>query len=138
MRQDQDEELDMTSDEALISALTPKRAGEFELKPYSLMRQLLAARLIRDIDEAYFNVIQTVWVCTLEPIEALRAFKDIEGSQLRAVEWAEAHGYSILYYQPLLDIWRQLNRELRVSAQVRVRDSGDGEEPKNDGGPAVP
>jgi hypothetical protein len=133
-----EEDIEMTTDQALISALTPKRVDEFELKPYSLMRQLLAMRLTRDIDEAYFNVIQTVWVCMLEPVEALRALKDIEGSQLRAVEWAEAHGYSILHYQPLLDIWRRLNRELSASAQVRVRDGGDGEAPKNDGGPAAP
>jgi hypothetical protein len=134
---EQDEELDMTTEAALISALTPKRLEELELKPYSLGRQLLAEKLSKK-GAGYFNVIQTVWTCTLEPIEALRALDDIEGSQLRAIGWADAQGYSLLYYKPLLDIWRRLNRELEASASARVRGGSDGEAPKNDGGPAVP
>jgi hypothetical protein len=137
MRTEQDEELDMTTEEALLSALTPKQVGLIELKPYSLGRQLLADKLSKT-GAGYFNVIQTVWACTLEPIEALRALDDTEGSQLRAIEWAEAQGYSLLYYKPLLDIWRRLNRELETSANARIRGGSDGDAPKNDGGPAVP
>jgi hypothetical protein len=135
---EQDEEVDMTTEEALISALTPKQVNETELKPYSFGRQLLAGRLCRDVDDIYFRLVQTVWTCTLEKTEALRAMKDIEGSQLQAIDWAESQGYSLLYYKPLLDIWRRLNRELEAAANVRIRDSSDGETPKNDGGPAVP
>ena len=134
---EQDEELDMTTEQALVSALTPKRLEELELKPYSLGRQLLAEKLTKT-GAVFFNVIQTVWTCTLEPIEALRALDDIEASQLRAIEWAEAQGYSLLNYKPLFDIWRRLNRELEASANARVRSGSDGDAPKNDGGPAAP
>jgi len=134
---EQDEDLDMTTEQALVSALTPKRLEELELRPYSLGRQLLAEKLSKT-GAGYFNVIQMVWTCTLEPIDALRALDDIEGSQLRAIEWAEAQGYSLLYYKPLLDIWRRLNRELEASVNARVRGGSDGETPKNDGGPAAP
>jgi hypothetical protein len=134
---EQDEELDMTSEAALISALTPKVLGEIPLKPYSLMRQVLAEKLSKP-GAGYFTVIQTVWACTLEPIEALRALDDIESSQLRAIEWAESYNFSILHYKPLLDIYRQMNRELEASANARVRGGSDGDAPKNDGGPAAP
>jgi hypothetical protein len=135
---EQDGELDMTTDQALISALTPKQVGELELEPFSLMRQVIAMDLCRESSSVFFNAIMTVWVCTLKPIEALAAHKDIPAAQLRAFEWAEAQGYSLTNYESVLNFYRQLNRELSASTQVRVRGSDDGEAPKNDGGLAAP
>jgi hypothetical protein len=132
-----DEELDMTTDEALISALTPKQVGELELEPFSLMRQVIAVDLCRRSSSVFFNAIMTVWVCTLKPAEALAAHEDIPAAQLRAFEWAEAQGYSMTNYEPILEFYKRLNRELSAGAQVRITGS-DGETPKNDGGPAAP
>jgi hypothetical protein len=135
---EEDQELDMTSDQALISALTPKRVGEIELEPFSLMRQVIALDLCRRSSSVFFNAIMTVWVCTLKPSEALAAHEDIAAAQLRAFEWAEAQGYSMTNYEPILEFYRRLNRELGAGTRVQVRGSGDGETPKNDGGPAAP
>jgi hypothetical protein len=138
MRTEQDQELDMTSDQALISALTPKLVGELELEPFSLMRQVIAIDLCRKSSSVFFNAIMTVWVCTLKPAEVLKAHEDIASAQLRAFEWAEAQGYSMINYGPILESYNRLNRELSAAAQVRVGDGTDGESPKNDGGPAAP
>jgi hypothetical protein len=133
-----DEELDMTTDEALISALTPKQVGEIELEPFSLMRQVIALDLCRRSSSVFFNAIMTVWVCTLKPAEALAAHEDIPAAQLRAFDWAEAQGYSMTNYEPILEFYKRLNRELSTTTQVGVRGASDGETPKNDGGPAAP
>jgi hypothetical protein len=133
-----DEELDMTTDQALISALTPKQVGELELEPFSLMRQVIALDLCRRSSSVFFNAIMTVWVCTLKPAEALAAHEDIPAAQLRAFEWAEAQGYSMTNYEPILEFYKRLNRELSTATQVGVRGESDGETPKNDGGPAAP
>jgi hypothetical protein len=133
MRSEQDEELDISTDAALISALTPKQVGAIELKPFSLMRQVISIDLCRASKGHFFNAIMTVWVCTLEPLEALQAHEDIRAAQLRAFEWAEAQGYTIEDYQPLLDAYARLNKELAASTGARVR-GGDGNSLKNDGG----
>jgi hypothetical protein len=128
------EEIDMTTDEALISALTPKQVGDIELQPFSLARQAVAMALWRGQEAHFLNIVVTVWVCTLEPREALKALADITDSQMRALEWAEGLGYSITYYQPLLDAYKRLNDELAASSRVRLRGGEDGDAPKNAGG----
>jgi hypothetical protein len=133
-----EEDIEMTTEQALISALTPKQVGEITLEPFSLLRQVIALDLCRRSSSVFFNAIMTVWVCTLKPSEALAAHEDIAAAQLRAFEWAEAQGYSMTNYEPILEFYRRLNRELRPGTRVQVRGSGDGETPKNDGGPAVP
>jgi hypothetical protein len=133
-----EEDIEMTTDEALISALTPKQVGEITLEPFSLLRQVIALDLCRKSSSVFFNAIMTVWVCTLKPAEALAVHEDISAAQLRAFEWAEAQGYSMTNYEPVLNFYRQLNREFSAGTQVRVRGLGDGEAPKNDGGPAAP
>jgi hypothetical protein len=129
-----EEDIEMTSDQALISALTPKRVGEIKLEPFSLMRQVIAVDLCRRSSSVFFNAIMTVWVCTLKPAEALAAHEDIAAAQLRAFEWAEAQGYSLTNYEPILEFYKRLNRELSAVAQVRVTGGSDGELPKKDGG----
>jgi hypothetical protein len=133
-----EEDIEMTTDEALISALTPKQVGEITLEPFSLMRQVIALDLCRRSSSVFFNAIMTVWVCTLKPAEALAAHEDIPAAQLRAFEWAEAQGYSMTNYEPILEFYKRLNRELSTATQVGVRGGSDGDAPKNDGGPAVP
>jgi hypothetical protein len=133
-----EEDIEMTTDKALISALTPKEVGGFELEPFSLMRQVIALDLCRRSSSVFFNAIMTVWVCTLKPSEALAAHEDIAAAQLRAFEWAEAQGYSMTNYEPILEFYKRLNRELSTTTQVSVRGGSDGETPKNDGGPAAP
>jgi hypothetical protein len=133
-----EEDIEMTTDEALISALTPKQVGEITLEPFSLLRQVIALDMCRRSSSVFFNAIMTVWVCTLKPSEALAAHEDIAAARLRAFEWAEAQGYSMTNYEPILEFYKRLNRELSTTTQVGVRGGSDGQAPKNDGGPAAP
>src|SRR5258708_37406627 len=128
------EEIDMTTEQALVSALTPKQVGDIELQPFSLLRQVIAIDLCRSSSSNFFNAVMTVWVCTLKPLEALKVHEDVAQAQLRAFEWAEAQGYSIVNYQPLLDAYKRLNDELAASTKTRARGSQHGDAPKNVGG----
>jgi hypothetical protein len=130
------QDIEMSTDEAVISALTPKNVEEIELKPYSLMRQVIAFDLGRTGHSHFFNAVVTVWVCTLDPLEALKAHEDIPAAQLKAFEWAEAHGYSLTNYESLLAAYGRLNRELVASTKARARDE-KGTSLKNDGERAV-
>jgi hypothetical protein len=129
-----EEDIEMTTDQALISALTPKQVGEITLEPFSLLRQVIAIDLCRSSSSNFFNAVMTVWVCTLEPLEALKAHEDLAQAQLSAFEWAEAQGYSITHYQPLLDAYKRLNDEMAASTKARSRGGQDGDTPKNAGG----
>jgi hypothetical protein len=129
-----EEVMEMSTDEALISALTPKHVGEIELQPFSLLRQVIAIDLCRSSGSNFFNAVMTVWVCTLSPIDALKAHEDVAGAQLRAFEWAEAQGYSITHYESLLDAYKRLNDELAASTKARARGGQNGDAPKNVGG----
>jgi hypothetical protein len=127
-------DIEMSTDEALVSALTPKQVGDIELQPFSLLRQVIAIDLCRSSSSSFFNAVMTVWVCTLDPLAALKAHEDVAGAQLRAFEWAEAQGYSITHYESLLDAYKRLNDELAASAKARARGAQDGDAPKNVGG----
>ena len=129
-----EEDIEMTSDEALISALEPKQLGEIELEPVSLMRQVIASDLRRSGESHFFNAIVTVWVCTLSAREALKAHADIAQAQIDAFTWAEAQGYSLLNYEPILRAYKLINNELAASTRARVRGGEDGQTPKNVGG----
>jgi|SRR4029077_9035741 len=133
MRPEQDEAIDMSTDAALISALTSKQVGEIELKPLSLMRHATSFDLFPPSCGGFFRAVITVWLCTLEPKEVLKTYEDIPSAQQRAFEWAEGRGYSILNWQPLFNVYERLYKELAASTGARVR-GGDGNSPKNDGG----
>jgi hypothetical protein len=127
------EEIEST-DEAFVSALTPKSLDSVELKPYSLMRQVVAIELTGVGSTALQEAIFIIWVCTLEPAAAIATISSKESktqAQLDAFAWAEQHGVTIMNAGPILTIYRRLMGELKVSSKVRSAD----EEPlpKNDG-----
>jgi len=129
------ENLEMDTDEAVISALTPKQLEDgLELEPFSVVRQAVAMNLCGPGGANFFNIVMTVWPCTLSELEVLRANKDIEGSQLAASKWAESRGYSLANLEPLLEVYRRLNRELDAAFRAYVRTNGEGDAPKNAGG----
>src|SRR5258705_10804452 len=122
-----DEEIEMTTEEVLVSALTPKQVGYIELQPFSLLRQVIAIDLCRSSSSNFFNAVITVWVCTLKPLEALKVHEDVAQTQLGAFEWAEAQGYSIDNYKPRLDAYKRLNDELGTSTMTRAPVVQDGD-----------
>jgi hypothetical protein len=125
------EELKGTEDAAL-SALTPKELGEVKLFAYSLMRQAIAIDLCGPQGVSFFNAVITVWVCTLSPRDALAAHDDPVTAQQAAFDWATAQGYSFENFMPVLDLYRKLQLEITASTNARSK-SGE-EPPKNDGG----
>lgn len=132
------QDIEMSTDAALISALTPKQVGEITLEPFSLIRQSIASALCGAIEAQFFNEIVTVWVCTLTELEALQAIENTESikeSRIKAHKWAEAQGCSLLNYKPIVDIYTRLNRELKASSNARLREaSEDGQKKVESGG----
>jgi hypothetical protein len=120
-----------STDEAFLSALTPKSLDGIELKPYSLMRQMVALEITGLEATSYFEAVVHVWVCTLEPRAAMETLKDKVQAQLDAFAWAEACGITINNMKPLLDIFRRLSEEIRASTRARPAEERD--TPKNDG-----
>jgi hypothetical protein len=126
-------EIDST-DTAFLSAITPKTFDGVELKPYSLMRQMIALELTGFEASGAYEAIFHVWICTLEPKEALATIaskQSREEAKLEAFAWAELHGVTINHMKPLLDLYRRLGDEIRVSTKVRPAEERDA--PKNDG-----
>jgi hypothetical protein len=120
-----------STDEAFVSAMTPKTLDGIELQPYSLMRQMVALEITGLEATSYFEAVVHVWVCTLEPRIAMAALKDKVQAQLDAFAWAEAHGVTLNNMKPLLDIFRRLSDEIRFSTKARTADEQDA--PKNGG-----
>lgn len=124
----------LTTDEAIASALTIKNFADLELKPFSLMRQVVALELFGPRSGHYFNAIMTVWLCTLEPAEVLKARANVEKAQSQAFAWAEKYGMSIVNLEPVLKLYDQLDKELAASTRVISKDGDKEVSSKNDGG----
>jgi hypothetical protein len=130
------ETLDLTTDEALLSSLAEHELEELKLEPFSLLRQTIATDLCDRTPGSFFNAVITVWVCTLSPKEALKAHADMDTARIQAFEWAEARGYSLFNYQPLIEAYGRLEKEFAASARAHVKQeaSGNGEADPNAGG----
>jgi hypothetical protein len=128
-----EQDIDMSADEALISALTPKAVGQIELQPFSLMRQAIATDISLP-NAGVCNWFITVWVCTLAELEALKARENITQARLDAFKWAQDQGYSILHYEPVRDAYLRLTRELEVSTGARLANMSEDGQKKIDGG----
>ena len=120
-------DLDLTTDEALISSISEHTVEEVKLQPFSLLRQAIATDLCDSGGGSFFNAVMTVWVCTLSPEEALKAHSDIPKAKLKAFEWAENQGYSLWNYKPLIDAYSKLNKEWASVAKAHVKSSNDGD-----------
>src|SRR5215471_5633365 len=127
--------LDLTTDEALLSSLAEHELEELKLEPFSLLRQTIAVDLCDRIGGGFFNRLMTVWVCTLNPKEALRAHADAEEAKLKAFAWAEERGYSLFNAKPLDQAYDRLEKEYAASARAHIKEtSGTNGEPNPNGG----
>lgn len=129
-------EEEMTTDEALIESLSEHRLEELKLEPFSLLRQSVASDLCGPESGTFFNAIMTVWICTLNPDDALEAHQDLKASRKRAFEWGESRGYSLWNWRPLVEMYNRINREWASSAKGKVKQDelDQSEEVPNDGG----
>jgi hypothetical protein len=120
------------TDDAFLSAVTPKTVNGQELEPFSLMRQTVAMEIVGQDASAFFDAVVRVWLCTLKPREVVKARLDKEQASITAFDWAESVGYSFENWQPLLDLYKQINDEIRQSTNA-VNDK-HGEPSPNSGG----
>jgi hypothetical protein len=129
--------LDLTTDEALLSSLAEHNLEEIKLEPFSLLRQAVSTDLCGKDPGSFFNMVLTVWVCTLSPKEVISAYEDMTQARIKAFEWAEKRGYSLLNFKPLVDARDRINREFAAATRAHVKpsaDTGNGEEIPNAGG----
>jgi hypothetical protein len=116
-----EEELEMSTDEALVSALTPKQVGDIELEPYGLMRQFIAQHLCEK-NSFYVKCVVTVWLCTLSETEVLKADEDPTQAKKDAFAWGDTQRYSQLNFEGLLDTYKRLTDEVAASYRASLRD----------------
>lgn len=127
-------DVNMLPDDAVISAMTPKILDDVELKPFSLLRQTIATDMCAfSASSNLFNIVITVWVCTLTPEECLKARDDVPVARIQAFEWAEKKGYTITNIDKLIDLYKKLNNELKAANVKMHQRFEDKEVPKNDG-----
>jgi hypothetical protein len=122
-----------TTDEAFLSASTPKYLEGIKLEPLSLMRQTIGMELSGAESSAFFDAICKIWLCTQDPKKCLATRIDRDAARIQAFAWAESRGFTLRNYKPVLDIYRELNAEIEASTEVRA-DIPDGDEPGNSGG----
>jgi hypothetical protein len=114
-----------STDDAFLSASTPNELNGVELEPYSLMRQTIAMELVGLEANMFFDAVITVWICTLSKKQALATRKDRDLAREQAFDWAEAQGFSLSNFRPLIEIYRKLENEIEKSTNARAKDSGN-------------
>jgi hypothetical protein len=122
------------TDDAFVSAVTPKELNGMELKPFSLMRETAAIEIVGAPATEFRDAVLRVWLCTLEPKEVAKAMQDRAQASLDAFDWAEKQGISWKNSKPLLEIYHRLNAEIGQSSNARSENKKDDASP-NAGGP---
>jgi len=130
----EDDELIENSDAAFLSAITPKKLDQSELYPFSMMRQSVAWSLgiTGKVEDGFFDAIITVWLCTKNEMEVLGAKRNKDKAIKQAFDWADEQGFTVLNFDPILQIWKKINDEIRASSNAVLAKQGTDE--KNFGG----
>src|SRR5215470_6568534 len=109
-----DSELIETSDGAFLSASSPNRLKEVELYPFSLMRQSAALALGLDKTEDgdhFWNAIIMIWLCTQDEDDCIWAKQNKKAAIKKAFAWGDSEGYSLINFEPVLQIHIKINSE---------------------------
>ena len=115
-----------TTDDAFLSAVTPKEINGITLKPFSLMRQSISTEITGlDTETAFFEAVIRVWLCTLEPMECIKAKRNRDQAVIDAFAWAESQGISPQNGKPLMDLYRRINDEIRQSTNAVSENDSD-------------
>jgi hypothetical protein len=114
------------TDDAFMSAVTPKELNGITLKPFSLMRQSISTEISGlDTETAFFEAVVRVWLCTLEPMECIKAKRNRDQAVIDAFAWAEAQGISPQNGKPLMDLYKRINDEIRQSTNAVSENDSD-------------
>lgn len=121
------------ADQAFMSAATPKELNGQKLEPFSLMRQAIALEIQGlNTETAFFEAVIRVWVCTLSPLEAIKAKRDKDQAQIDAFDWAEKQGFN-RDRKPLFALYDRINAEIAHSTNAEPENDGE-TPPPNSGG----
>jgi hypothetical protein len=128
-----DEDIDIRDEirdtnDAFMSASTPKYLEELKLEPYTLMRQAVGMELAGPGASIFVDALMRVWCCTQDEEACLDAREDRRTARKAAFKWGEARGYSPSIekrWQPLMDIKAKLDAEIEASLAARLA-PGDG------------
>jgi hypothetical protein len=121
------------ADQAFLSAITPKEVNGVELEPFSLMRQAIAIEIAGlNTESAFFEAVIRVWVCTLKPLDCIKAKRNRDQAVLDAFAWAEKQGFNE-NAKPLIDLYKRINDELQHSTNARSDNEGEPPDPNSGG-----
>jgi hypothetical protein len=124
------------ADSAFMSAITPKEINGVKLEPFSLMRQAIALEIQGlNTETAFFEAVIRVWICTLPPLECIKAKRNKDQAQIDAFDWAEKQGFKE-NRKPLFDLYERINAELRHSTNAEPENEGETPAPNSGGLPA--
>jgi hypothetical protein len=112
------QEMIQNADEAYLSALTPKVIAGKELEPFSLMRQTVAMEIVGQEASQFFDAVVKIWLCTLDERTVIRQRRDRDQAGIDACAWAQKLGFSFINWKPLLDVYRVLQDEIRITTEV--------------------
>lgn len=130
-----EEELIENTNDAFLSASVPNTLEDgLKLEPYSIMRQAFAISLgVRHGGEdAFFDSVIIAWLCTLDEDAVLDTRNDKRKAIKDAFHWAQARGYSLANYDPLLKVYTKVLNEILGSSNAVLSENGTHE--KNSGG----
>jgi hypothetical protein len=115
-----------SADDAFLSAISPKEINGITLEPFSLMRQSISTEITGlDTETAFFEAVIRVWLCTLKPMDCIKAKRNRDQAVIDAFAWAEAQGITPQNGKVLMDLYKRINEEIRQSTNAVSENEGD-------------
>jgi hypothetical protein len=125
-----------SADDAFLSAISPKEINGIALEPFSLMRQAVSVEIAGlNTETAFYEAVIRVWLCTLKPVDVLKAKRDKDQAVIDAFAWASSQGISIENGRVLMELYRRINAEIAQSTNA-IADSESSESPNVGGRPS--
>jgi hypothetical protein len=107
------------ADDAFLSAVSPKEINGITLEPFSLMRQSISTEITGlDTETAFFDAVIRVWLCTLNPMDCIKAKRNRDQAVIDAFAWAEKQGITPQNAKVLMDLYKRINDENRQSTNA--------------------
>jgi hypothetical protein len=114
------------ADDAFLSAVTPKTINGITLEPFSLMRQSISTEISGlDTETAFFEAVIRVWLCTLKPLDCIKAKRNRDQAVIDAFAWAEKQGITPQNGKTLMDLYKRINDEIRQSTNAVSENEGN-------------
>lgn len=112
------------TDDAFLSASTPKDLNGLVLEPFSSMRQAVALALGMQGNNAtfFFDSVIMGYLCTLKRVEVSKLLRDKDAAVIAAFDWADQQGWSIYNFKPVGDLYLKVTSEIAKSTNAYPKD----------------